>query len=131
MPSQSVARRNHRFQSGVLACFLIATRTVHACTRKVAGSRWWLLLSIGAGMLLTVVALKLVALFGAAVNVSFLCDVGQNVNLPGAGGGLPAALAAFFGWPSGKDPYLSPQPLPLGYGASGDDTGQVGGSMGL
>jgi hypothetical protein len=108
MTSQSVALRNHRFQSGGLACILIAARTVHACTRKVAGSRWWLLLSIGAGMLLTAVAIKLAALFGAAVNVSFLCDVGQNVDLPGAGGGLPAALAAFFGWPGTKDPYPPP-----------------------
>jgi hypothetical protein len=105
MTSQSVALRNHRFQNGVLACMVTATRTVKACTRKAAGSKWWLLLSIGAGMLLTVVALKLVALFGAAVNVSFLRDVGQNVDLPAAWGGLPAALAAFFGWPAGNDPY--------------------------
>jgi hypothetical protein len=86
MTSPSVALRNRTFQNGVLACMVIATRTVKACTRKVAQSRWWLLLSIGVGMLLTVVAFKLVALFGAAVNVSFLRDVGQNVDLPAAGG---------------------------------------------
>jgi hypothetical protein len=73
--------------------------------------RWWLLLSIGMGMLLTVVALKLVALFGAAANVSLLRDVGQNVNLPGAFGGLPAVLAAWLGWPFRNDPY-PPPPAP-------------------
>ena len=81
MTFQSVALRNQMLHDGVLACILIAARTVRACSRKVARSKWWLLLSVGAGMLLTVVALKLVALFGAAVNVSFLRDVGQNVDL--------------------------------------------------
>jgi hypothetical protein len=69
------------------------------------------LFSIAAGMLLTVVALKLVALFGAAVNVSFLRDVGQNVDLPAAWGGLPALLSAWLGWPYDKDPY-PPPPAP-------------------
>ena len=74
MTSQSVARRNQRFQNGVLACIVIATGTGKACARKAARSRWWLLLTIAVGTLLTFVAIKLEALFGATVNVSFLRD---------------------------------------------------------
>ena len=51
MTSQSVALRNHRFQNGVPAYLVIATRRVRACVRKAAGSKWWLLFSMGVGML--------------------------------------------------------------------------------
>jgi len=98
MPSQAGALRNPRFQNGVLAC--MATRTVEACKGKAAQSNWWLLLIIGVGTLLSVVALKLAALFGAAVNLSFLRDVGQNVDMPAAVGAGGAALA---GGAGGKD----------------------------
>jgi hypothetical protein len=120
MTSQILALRSHRIQNGVLACMVVATRTVQACTRKAARSNWWLLLSIGVGMLLTVVAFKLVALFGAAVHVSFLRDVGQNVDLPAAWGGLPALLAAWLGWPYPSPPAPGTGPYsPAGRGQYG------------
>jgi hypothetical protein len=124
MTSQSAALRNHTIPHGLLACVVIATRSVQACTRKAAGSNWWLLLSVGAGMLLTVVALKLVALFGAAVHVSFLRDVGQNVGLPavigaggaalggGAGGkgGGPLGFMQWVPYLGNQDPFLHSEP---------------------
>jgi len=69
MTSQSVGLRNYAFQNGVLACIVVATRTVKACIRKATGTKRRLLLTIAVRTLLTIVAVKLIALFGAAPRV--------------------------------------------------------------
>jgi hypothetical protein len=108
MTSQSVTLRNHVFQNGILACIVIATRTVKAFIRKAAGSKWRLLLTIAVGTLLAFVALKLMALLGAAFDISFLRDVGSNAG-PGAAAGAAGAGAA--GGAAGSGGY-PPPPLP-------------------
>ena len=64
---------------------------------KAAGTKWRLLLRVAVGILLTVVAMKLMALLGAAFDISFLRDVGGNgtpwAPVGGAGAGLGAGAA--------------------------------------
>lgn len=110
MTSQPVALRNHAFQNGVLACMVIATRTVKALIHKAARSKWSLLLTIAAGALLAVVAMKLMALLGAAFDISFLRNSGSET---GNGAGFGAGGAGLGGGAAG--------------GAGGGDGGGGGG----
>jgi len=106
MTSQAVALRNHAYQNGVPAC---NTRTVKALICRATRSKWCLLLTIAVGTLLTIVAVKLVALFGAAVNVSFLRDVGGNGTPWATVGGIGAGISHFFsgGYPPNLPPNLA------------------------
>ena len=121
MTSQPVALRNHAFQNGVLACMVIATRTVKALIRKAARSKWSLLLTIAAGALLAVVAMKLMALLGAAFDISFLRNSGSET---GNGAGFGAGGAGLGGGAAGGGGGSDGGP---GSGTGGGDGGGSGG----
>ena len=90
--------------------------------RDARRSRWFPLLAIAGGAVLGIVAIKLIALLGAAFDISFLRDVGNNVTPGGAAGGAGAGAGG--GWPGGKDPY------PMIGSGDGNSSGGSGGGQG-
>jgi hypothetical protein len=117
MSAEVIGRKVDAVPSVTSAFTVAAARTMKACIRKAAGTKWSLLLTIAVGALLTVVAMKLMALLGAAFDISFLRDVGSNGSPWAPLGGFFAGLGAFFkGDPhSGGHPGF-PAPVPLQYG---------------
>jgi hypothetical protein len=94
-----------------------ATRALTTMIRNLRRSRWFLLFVIAGGALVSVVAVKLLALLGAAFGVSFLRDVGNNVGSGAAAGGAGAGLgggAAGSGGDGGQgdDPIPDPPDRP-------------------
>jgi hypothetical protein len=90
-----------------------AARALKTIIRKAAGSKWRLLLTIAVGALLAVVAMKLMALLGAAFDISFLRNSGSET---GNGAGFGAGGAGLGGGAAG--------------GAGGGDGGGGGGGTG-
>ena len=87
------------------------------------------MLAIAGGAVLGIIAIKLIALLGAAFDISFLRDVGNNVTSGGAAGGLGAGVGGGAGGPppgppSDQDPSLDEPPY--GGGAGGGPSGGGG-----
>jgi len=84
------------------AFIYVAARTMKKMFRRLRCSTWFPLLAIAGGAVVAIVVLKLMALFGAAFDISFLRDVGTNIP-PGA---AAAGGAAGGGWWGNNPPPL-------------------------
>lgn len=81
--------------SSVISNFTVAAaRFMKAIIRKATGTKWRLLLTIAGGALLAVLAMKLMALLGAAFDISFLRNSGSET---GNGAGFGAGGAGLGG----------------------------------
>jgi hypothetical protein len=81
--------------SSVISDFTVAAaRFMKAIMRKATDTKWRLLLTIAVGALLAVLAMKLMALLGAAFDISFLRNSGSET---GNGAGFGAGGAGLGG----------------------------------
>jgi len=89
-----------------------ATRALKNLLRQCRRSPWFPLLAVAGGALLAVIAIKLLAMFATAFDISFLRDVGGNAG-PGAAAGAAGAGAAAYsgGHPGMPAPNAFPGPI--------------------
>jgi hypothetical protein len=114
----------------VISAFTVAAaRTMKTTIRKWARTRWLVLFAIVAGAVLAVIAIKLLALFATAFDISFLRSAGDTTGPGAAAGAAGAGAAAGAGDPY---PHISmPEQSPY-YGSPGTQggPGQGGGGEG-
>jgi hypothetical protein len=130
-----------------------ATRALKKLLRQCRRSSWFPLLAVAGSALLGIVAIKVIALLGAAFDISFLRDVGNNVGPGGAAGGAGAGAGGGAagggsggggsggsgggpgGPPDGKDPWWKdhiPHTIPIGGGVGLNVfTGRIEGPGGI
>lgn len=91
--------------------YIFVASTARALNRLFRGCRrspLFPLVAIAGGAVLGIVAIKLIALLGAAFDISLLRDVGNNVTSGGAAGGLGAGVGGGAG--GGRPPVPAPEP---------------------
>jgi hypothetical protein len=110
MSAEVIGLKRNTVPNVISAFTVTAARTMKMNICKWARSRWLVLFAIVAGAVLAVVAIKLIALFATALDVSFLRNTGTET---GNGAGMGAGGAGLGGGATG--------------GAGGGDGGGGGG----
>lgn len=110
MSAEAIGLKGHTVPSVISAFTVAAARTMKTIVRKATRSKWSLLLTIAVGTLLAFVAVKLVALLGAALDISFLRDTGTNAGPAAAAGAAGAGMGAGAGGGPPQDGPPGPPP---------------------